>query len=161
MSWYLIQCKANQQQRAEINLRNQGFETYTPHIKAERIVRRQRVIREEAVFPGYLFIQLDPHSNWRALHGTRGVGKVVSFNGCPHTVSDELIMGLKQQFDAQERPVALFRVGDKVQITDGCFRNIEAIVKAVTPDERIVVLLNILQSQQAMTFTVTQLAKAG
>ena len=30
MSWYLIQCKANQQQRAEINLRNQDFEIYTP-----------------------------------------------------------------------------------------------------------------------------------
>ncbi|MBC54475.1 MAG: transcription/translation regulatory transformer protein RfaH [Gammaproteobacteria bacterium] len=161
MSWYLIQCKSNQQSRAEANLRNQGFEIYTPHIKAERIVRRQRIIRDEAVFPGYLFIQLDPCSNWRALHGTRGVGKVVSFNGCPKAVSDELIVGLKQQFDAQEAPVALFKAGDKVQITDGCFKDIEAIVKAVTPDQRIVVLLSILHSEQAVTFPVTQLARAG
>jgi len=157
----LLQCRPNQQQRAEINLCNQNFEIYAPHIKVERIVRRQRVICEEAAFPGYLFIQLDPHSNWRALNSTRGVSKLVSYNGCPHTVPDELIAGLQQQFGAEERPVALFRVGDKVQVTDGCFINIKAIVKAVTPDERIVVLMNILHRQQAVTFTVTQLAKAG
>ena len=160
MTWYVIQCKANQQQRAESNLRNQGFATYCPFIKAERIVRRQRVVRNEAVFPGYLFIQLDPGSNWRALNSTRGVGKIISFNGCPRSVDDELIEALHRQFDAQEQPVALYKPGDTVQITEGCFKNIQAIVKAVTADERVVVLLNILHSTQSVAIPVTQLAPA-
>lgn len=162
MSWYVIQCKANQQQRAEANLRNQGFDIYCPHIKAERIVRRQRIVRHEAVFPGYVFIQLDTeNSDWCALKNTRGVGRIVSFNGCPRSVSDALINAMHQQFDIQEKAVALFKPGDKVQVTDGCFTDIEAIVKAVTPDERVIVLLHILHSPQTLAFPVTQLARAG
>jgi|5_EtaG_2_1085323.scaffolds.fasta_scaffold169396_1 transcriptional antiterminator RfaH len=162
MKWYVIQCKANQQQRAESNLCNQGFDIFSPCIAVERIVRRKRVVREEAVFPGYIFIRLDiEQSDWRALSSTRGVGKIVSFNGSPRSVSDDLISALHQQFDAQEKPVALFKAGDKVQVTDGCFKDIEAIVKAVTPDERVIVLLHILHSPQTLAFPVTQLARAG
>ena len=161
MNWYLLQCKPNQQQRADENLNNQGFCTYTPQLKAERIIRRKRVIREEAVFPGYAFIQLDATSDWRALQATRGVSRVVSFNGLPHPVPRELIDGLRQQYNPQQAPASLFKPGDTVSITDGCFKDLQAIVKAVTSDERIIVLMNILQSQQAVAFPVTQLAKTG
>ncbi len=162
MKWYVIQCKANQQQRAETNLCNQGFDIFSPSIPVERIIRRKRVVREEVVFPGYIFIRLGlDHSDWRALSNTRGVGKIVSFNGCPCSVSEDLINALSQQFGVQEKPVALFKAGDKVQVTDGCFKDIEAIVKAVTPDERVIVLLHILHSPQTLAFSVTQLAVAG
>jgi len=161
MNWYLLQCKPSQQQRADENLNNQGFCTYTPQLKAERIIRRKRVIREEAVFPGYAFIQLDASSDWRALQATRGVSRVVSFNGLPHPIPRELIDGLRQQYNPQQAPAPLFKPGDRVSITDGCFKNLQAIVKAVTSNERIIVLMNILQSQQAVAFPVTQLAKTG
>jgi len=157
----LLQWKPNQQQRAEENLNNQGFCTYTPQLKAERIIRRKRVIREEAVFPGYAFIQLDTSSDWRALQATRGVSRVVSFNGLPHPIPSELIDGLRQQYNSQQAPASLFEPGDTVSITDGCFKDRQAIGKAVTPDERIIVLMNILQSQQAVAFPVTQLARTG
>ena len=161
MNWYLLQCKPNQQKRAEEHLTNQGFETYSPEIRAERIIRRQRIVRVEAVFPGYVFIQLNPASNWRALHATRGVSRLVSFNGSPHIVPDDLVLGLRQQYSTELAPKALFKAGDSVQIIEGCFKNIDAIVKAVTSDARIIVLLKILQSEQTLAFPVEQLAKAG
>lgn len=160
MKWYVVQCKVNQQQRAEANLSNQGFNIFSPRIPVERIVRRKRVIRKDFVFPGYIFIRLDlDSSDWRALSNTRGVGKIVSFNGLPCSVSDDLIIALHQQFDIQRKTVTLFKTGDKVQVTDGCFKDIEAIVKAVTPDERVIVLLHILHSPQILAFPVTQLAR--
>tara|TARA_R110002072_G_scaffold1559_3_gene12902 strand:- start:36239 stop:36727 length:489 start_codon:yes stop_codon:yes gene_type:complete len=159
--WYLLQCKPNQQSRAQAHLDNQGFISYAPRLKAERVFRRKRIIRDEAVFPGYLFIQLTPHSDWRALQATRGVSRLVSFNDLPHRIEDGLIAALKQQYSPQQIPNILFKPGDTVSITEGCFKDIEAIVKAVTSDDRIIVLMNILHSQQAMTFPVTQLAKAG
>jgi len=162
MKWFVIQCKANQQQRAETNLCNQGFEIFSPNIPVERIVRRKRVIREEAMFPGYIFIRLDLDlGDWRALNNTRGVGKIVSFNGFPSSVSDDLINELQQQFDTPKKTAALFNTGDNVQVTVGCFKDIEAIVKAVTPDERVIVLLNILHRPQTLAFHVTQLARTG
>ena len=161
LNWYLLQCKPNQQNRAQAHLDNQGFTTYAPQLKAERIFRRKRIIRDEAVFPGYLFIQLTPHSDWRALQATRGVSRLVSFNDEPHKIDDGLIAALRQQYSPQQIPNSLFKPGDTVSITEGCFKDIQGIVKAVTSEERIIVLMNILQSQQAMAFPVMQLAKAG
>jgi transcriptional antiterminator RfaH len=63
MNWYLLQYKPSQQKRTEEHLINQGFETFSPELRAERIYRCQRIVRTEAVFPGYVFIQLNPNSN--------------------------------------------------------------------------------------------------
>ena len=161
VNWYLLQCKPNQQKRAQEHLINQDFVTYAPEMRAERIIRRQRIVRVEALFPGYVFIQLNPDSNWRALQATRGVSRLVSFNGSPHIVADDLVLGLQRQYNTELAPKALFKTGERVLITEGCFKNIDAIVKAVTSDARIIVLLKILQSEQTLAFPVEQLAKAG
>jgi transcriptional antiterminator RfaH len=159
--WYLLQCKTQQQARSQMHLLNQGFQIYSPEHKVKRIVRGRPEIRVEALFPGYLFIQLNELSDWRALSSTRGVNKVVSFNGRPYPVPDALIEGLQQRFIQQTNPEPLFKAGQKVLITEGCFKHIEAIVKAVTADDRIIVLLNILHSQQSLQIPAAQLVKVG
>ena len=118
-------------------------------------------MRVEAVFTGYVFIQLNPASNWRALHASRDVSRLVCFNGRPHIVPDDLVQSLQQQYSTEQVPKALFKAGDCVQITEGCSKHIDAIVKAVTSDERIIVLMTILHSEQMIAFPAGQLAKAG
>jgi transcriptional antiterminator RfaH len=159
--WYLLQCKPLQQSRAEENLKNQEFDTYAPTLAVKRIRRGKYQTSEEALFPGYLFIRLGTQSNWRALQATRGVSRIVSFNGLPHPVPDDLIAGLQQRYSSTQQPEQLYKPGDKVTVTDGCFKHVEAIVKAVTPDERIIVLIKILQSQQSLVMDPVQLAKVS
>lgn len=160
-TWYLLQIKTQQHTRAQENLENQGFEFYSPSHRIKKIQRGMLRVREEPLFPGYVFVHLDEQSNWRALQATRGVTKVVSFNGRPQPVDPMLIHGLRQRFTSEQEPEALYKTGERVVIIDGCFKHIEAIVKAVTPDERIIVLLNILNTQQSVAMQATQLAKAG
>lgn len=157
--WYLLQCKPNQQTRAELHLRNQHYTLYTPTTRVQRIVRRQQVERTEPVFPGYLFIRLSQQSNWSALQSTRGVSRLVGFNGQPSIVPDSLVEALQNRFNPDLAATPLYAPGDKVRIAEGPFRDVEAIVKAVTPDARIVVLLNLLQGQHALTFPATQLSR--
>ncbi|ALO46423.1 transcription/translation regulatory transformer protein RfaH [Pseudohongiella spirulinae] len=160
--WYLLQCRPMQQDRAEQHLQNQDFQTFVPRHPVKRVRRGKYITVAEHLFPGYVFIQLDEHSDWRALNATRGVSRVVSFNGRPHPVPQDLIAELQRRFSEDGvPPKPLFEPGEKVQITEGCFRHVEAIVKAVTADERIIVLMNIMHTQQAITLEVTQLAKAG
>lgn len=159
--WYLLQCKTQQHARSQMHLLNQGFVIYSPEHKAKRIVRGRPETRIEALFLGYLFVQLNEFSDWRALSATRGVSRVVSFNGRPYPVPEALIEGLQQRFLQQINPEPLFKAGQKVLITEGCFKHIEAIVKAVTPDDRIIVLLNILNSQQRLHIPAAQLVKVG
>ncbi len=160
-TWYLLQIKTQQHDRAQENLDNQAFEFYSPSHCKKKDQRGKLLIKVEPLFPGYVFVQLDEQSNWGALRATRGVTRVVSFNGRPQPVDPLLILALRQRFTSEQGPEVLYKPGDRVVVIEGCFKHIEAIVKAVTPDERIVVLLNILSSQQAVALQATQLAKAS
>lgn len=158
MSWYVIQCKPNQARRALRNLGNQGYSVWCPVKVIKRVVRRQVNIGEELLFPGYLFVQLDPGSaNWRRLNSTRGVAKVVSFNGTPLPVPNEVIAALQQQLSQYGSPSPLFKPGDNVRVTEGCFRDLEFVVHAVTSDDRIMVFLQLLNKYQSLELSPNQL----
>jgi transcriptional antiterminator RfaH len=159
--WYLLQCKAQQQSRAQMHLANQGFDFYAPVHGVKRVRRGHYQTRIEALFPGYLFIQLSSDSDWRALYATRGVSRLVNFNGQPHPVAKTLVDALKKRFEQQIEPEALYKPGQRVVVTDGCFKHIEAIVKAVTSGDRIIVLMNILHSQQSVALPAAALARTG
>ena len=159
--WYLLQCKAQQQARAEWHLAEQDLECYSPVYPKKRITKGKVEIRNEVLFPGYAFIKLNSHSNWAAVRSTRGVSRIVSFNGAPHPVPDELIAALKQRTAQGSTPAPLFKQGERVTITDGCFKHIDAIVKGVTADERIIVLLTLLQTEQTLKMSPAQLARAS
>lgn len=159
--WYLLQCKVQQQGRAERHLSQQDFEHYAPRHIVKRVGKGGVETRSEALFPGYVFIRLGDDSNWQALRSTRGVCRLVSFNGTPHPVPDSLIAVLEQSAAKPLSPRALFNAGERVIVTHGCFKHVEAIVKSVTADERIIVLMNILQTEQALEMLPTQLARVG
>ena len=162
MNWYLIFCKPNQHLRAEEQLLNQHFTLFNPRHPVQRTIRRVTKVVDEPLFPNYLFIQLGEESNWRSLRSTRGVARVVSFNGMPAKVDEEIIEALQQQCDPAKKqaPELLFHAGDKVTITDGCFRNIEAIVKTASAEDRVVLLLKLMNTTQTIELPVGQVAPA-
>ena len=45
-----------------------------------------------------------------------------------------------------------FKSGDKVQISDGVFKNWIGIFKCYSPDERIILLLKLLGNEQSLSF---------
>lgn len=159
--WYVLQCKPLQQARAELNLQQQGFNYYAPVHSVQHQRRGKLQVMQEALFPGYLFIQLHQDSNWRALRSTKGVSRLVAFGEQPLAVPEALIDGLKVRLQHKAEPEALYKPGDRVLITEGCFKHIEAIVQAVTPQERIVVLMTILNTRQAVHMPLAAVKRAG
>ena len=84
MKWYVTQCKTNQHQHARSNLCSQGSDIFSPCMLVERVIRRKQVVRQERVFPGYIFIRLDlERSYWYALMNARGVEKLSSLTAFP------------------------------------------------------------------------------
>lgn len=145
--WYLLQTKPRQDSRAEEHLRRQHFECYRP-LKPPAAGQGKA---QEALFPGYLFIRLDPQrDNWYPIRSTRGVARVVAFGGGPVPVRDELIEQLRQRLateDSQSEPLA-FKPGDRVQLNGGSFQDLEAIFVCRDGETRAVILLNLLQREQ-------------
>lgn len=148
--WYLIQTKPRQEARAEEHLCRQQFECYRP-VKA---VPDGRSRTEEALFPGYLFIRLDANrDNWYPIRSTRGVSRIVSFGGSPTAVQDALIEQLRQRLAMSDPDIMApdFKLGDRVQINGGSFKEIEAIFLSRDGEERAVILLNLLQREQKVS----------
>ena len=163
--WYLLQCKPNQQQRALMNLHNQGIDCFNPTHPVQRKTRGGRLATvREALFPNYLFVPLEEHCNWLSINATRGVSRVVSFGGQPLPVPGHVMQLLQQRMqqqsgDSQEESAEpLFKAGDRVTITEGAFRDTEAIVAASNGEERVCLLIELIQRQHRLEVPLSSVA---
>ncbi|MEB0146552.1 transcription/translation regulatory transformer protein RfaH [Pseudomonas sp. CCC2.2] len=154
-SWYLVQCKPRQDERAEDNLARQGYEISRPKCRYQRLIRGQRQWTVESLFPGYLFINLPADSNWGPLRSTRGVSRVVSFGGVPVAVSDSLIKQLQARAEIDAKPE--LKPGDNVRITEGGFAELNAVFMAIDGEERVILLINLLNRQQQISLPVASI----
>lgn len=161
LNWYLLQCKPRQDARAEENLLRQGYPCFRPRLQREKLSASRIHKVEESLFPGYMFIQLDQHSNWAPLRSTRGVNRLVAFNGYPLPVSNQLIEQLRERVRViaglPQQP--LLKAGEKVRITEGPFADLEAIYHCMDGTERAVLLLSLLNRQQQIHIPLTSIAK--
>lgn len=158
--WYVIQCKGGESFRAAEHLANQEYEIFHPVLNAQRKRQGKRVLVLEPLFPYYLFIRLDTiASNWRPIRSTRGVLRLLTFGDHPIAVPDALIDTLRAQPHRQEGSHTHFCAGDKVTITDGPFKDLEAIFSRTKGEERAIVLLNVLQRPQHLEMPIEQLEK--
>ena len=146
-NWYLIKTKSRQEHVAIKNLENQEYITYCPTVT----IKNKHIV----LFPGYLFIYLDKEKeNWSPISSTKGVVNFVRFGLNFAQVPDTVIKFLKSnELINKEKFINLkrFKSGDKVQITDGVFKNCVAIFNSSKPQERIVLLMNILGQEQSIT----------
>ncbi|HSG52132.1 MAG TPA: transcription termination/antitermination NusG family protein, partial [Rheinheimera sp.] len=56
--WYLLYCKPRQESRAQQHLANQGFNSYVPQIKLQKLRANRWSDVTEPLFPRYLFLHL-------------------------------------------------------------------------------------------------------
>jgi len=156
-AWYLVQCKPRQDARAEENLKRQGYEYFRPLCGHERLVRGVLQIQSESLFPGYLFIRLAAEANWAPLRSTRGIARLVGFGGMPMPVADELIGELQRRVQPMAQPV--LQPGDRVRVAGGGFAELDAIFLAMDGQERVVLLMNLLQRKHRVNLPLASIRK--
>lgn len=101
--WYVIQTKPRQEWRALEHLRRQGYTCYLPALKVENLRPGDRVEQERPLFPQYLFIRLDEiASNWYPICSTRGVSRMVRFNGEGVPVADRIIEQIRRRTESHD-----------------------------------------------------------
>lgn len=158
--WYVIKCKQRQEHRALENLERQGFSCYLPELTVEKLNYRCKVETRAPLFPGYLFVELnDVDDNWHPIRSTRGVSQIVRFNEHPLPVRDEIIEAIRGRLTTSPLKVPYLQPGERVRIVEGSFSQLEAIFVANDGDERVTLLLNILHSEQTVSFPVTSVRK--
>jgi transcriptional antiterminator RfaH len=147
-SWYLVYTKARGEELAQENLSRQGFHTYLPLMKRNKRVRGRYRPIIEALFPRYLFIQLDTESdNWMPIRSTIGVSNLVKFGAIPAQVPPSLVEDLKQTTDEEGMrcvPEKELVKGDEIEFIEGAMSGYRAIFEKYVSSERIAVLLDIV-----------------
>ncbi|MEJ2681200.1 MAG: transcription termination/antitermination NusG family protein [Gammaproteobacteria bacterium] len=146
--WYLVQCKPRQDYRAAKNIRNQGGEVLLFERPIEAIRAAKRFVTRERLFPGYVFVCLPyEHRLWSTLRSTYGVSRVVRFGDKPLEIQPQTLEAIYEQsrtFGVQER----FQAGDRVRLTSGAFKGMEAVFDAYDGATRAVLLIQFLQKEQ-------------
>jgi transcriptional antiterminator RfaH len=114
----------------------------------------------EPLFPRYLFIRLDSvNDNWMPIRSTRGVGKIVRFNEHPLPVDDRIVEEIRRRLANNPIKEPYLKPGERVVIIEGSFSNVEAIFSSSDGDQRVILLLNILHSEQNLSFPLQSVRK--
>lgn len=147
--WYSVWCKPRQELVAEENLQRQGFRVYLPRLLTKQRRRGKWIDVIEALFPRYLFVQVDPVARSMApIRSTRGAIGLVSFGREPAVVPNEMVNMIMQREDEalglrrDERP--LFASGDPIRLADGPLAGMEGLFAEEDGEQRVLVLLELL-----------------
>ncbi len=144
-SWYLLTSKPKQDERAEQQLLNQGYDVYRPLAKRLRKQRGKMVTRVESLFPRYLFISLDiVNDNWAPIRSTYGVSGVVRFGMEPAKIPTSVVDDLKRAeglLSEKAESLDRFKKGEQVLIEQGAFKGLQAIFDCYDSGEQCAFVL--------------------
>lgn len=159
MTWYALQHKPAQGDRALQHLQNQDIACFYPKISVEKIKGGKRSKKLEPLFPGYLFVNLEQTDpRWSKLRSTRGVLRIVGFANKPAPISDAVIQHVKESLDSVAEQGGI-KAGQAVQLNEGPFEGINAIFQSYDGEARAIVLINFMQKQQAVSVPVSALKR--
>lgn len=155
--WFVVYCKNREESRALQNLENQGVTSFFPKVFRAKLLKGKKTVVEEALFPSYLFVFADIEDLvFPRIRSTRGVNDFVRFGGQIAVVTDALIAQLKTVCHAVNKfeidTQALLKKGDKIEVLSGAFKGAVAIFSSNDGLERSMLLLNILNQENKISF---------
>ncbi len=157
MPWYVVLTKPRQELRCQEQLQEQGGEVFLPMLEVEKLQRGKKIKKWEPLFPGYLFLQTAcDNALLGKVRSTLGARQLLSFVNTLVTVNDCLITDIKHRCMQLEKP-ELFKVGQKVRMLDGPFKDYEALFHKYDGTERAVILLTLLNQQNELVVELAQL----
>ncbi|MFT4639586.1 MAG: transcriptional antiterminator RfaH [Verrucomicrobiales bacterium] len=160
-AWYTIRTKTKCEHIASAHLRQlENVETFCPRIRYHKATLRGKVLFHQAMFPCYVFARFDFENQSRAVTYANGVSTIVHFGAHRPPVAPEFIDFLRAEIGPDEvktlKPV--MEPGDEVEIAEGPFRGIQAIVHHYMPaKDRVRVLMEILGQVQPVDISTKDL----
>jgi transcriptional antiterminator RfaH len=163
--WYVVQAKPNMERRAAHELERQSFVAFVPSYLKRRRHARRVITGPASLFPGYLFVSLNPAVNrWRAINSTIGVARLLSSRDGPCQLPLGFVEELLGRCDATGcltlRPrCGSFSPGDKVRVLDGSFTDAVGLYEGMRDNERVTLLLDLLGRRVRVEIDALRLEK--
>jgi transcription elongation factor/antiterminator RfaH len=145
--WFVGYTLPRKEDLAQVHLQRQGFVTFVPRTLTTRRHARKIETIKAALFPRYLFIQLDlTRDRWRSVNGTMGMSHLVTFQDTPCPVPVDFVEELARltRRDGVINFLPTLTPGDPVRVIAGQFVGQIGELLRVDPKGRVEVLLKLL-----------------
>ena len=152
--WYAVQTRSRHEKFVHQHLLMRNVVTYLPVITETHTWSDRRQNVEVPLFPGYVFVRLIPHNEWRVK--VLRIPGVVRFVGCTSegsTIPDDQITSVKTILEHQINCVScpFLRVGQRVRIKGGALNGVEGIFLRRSGNDALVVSIDAIQKSLLVT----------
>jgi transcriptional antiterminator RfaH len=164
-SWFVVQTQPRAEAKARRHLINQGFTAYLPVYRRRVRHARRNKIAMRPLFPGYLFVRLDPEQQrWHSINGTIGVRQILTNGVTPRYVPDRIIDEIVSREDesgAVKLVPQVFKPGQTVRLTDGAFADVSGLFEQTRDEHRVILLLSLLGRKVRVEVPATEVTAAA
>ena len=145
IAWYVLRTKPRSDRIAFENLEKNGYNVFFPEID---IPITGQMYKRTPLFPGYLFIRLDPQKSWPLVELIPGVLGWLRSDGKIPSIGDEVISELRKRvkFIADDGGLwTKFKPGQIVRVVSGKLEGLARVVEEPrSPESKVRVLLEIM-----------------
>lgn len=135
-----------------------GYPCYLPKVSVEKILNGKVQLKQEPLFPRYVFIQLSStEHNWGPIRSTLGVSTLVRFGIDFAKVPTSVIDGIQSFAEAHQEDA--FEEGERILIKSGPLKGMEAEFRRLDGESRAIVLIELLHKIQRLKVPLGDLTK--
>jgi len=157
MQWYVLRVAANKelqvketltQKVQQDNLTDIIGRVEVPVKRIKRIRGNKQTIQRRKLYPGYVFMEMEPTDDgrvpekaWFMIKGTSGVGDFIGTEGIPTPMRDTDVAKMLLEAEKPEEAPSIkveFNKGDMIKIREGAFENFEGVVDEIDSERGIV-----------------------
>ena len=157
MQWYVLRVAANKETQVrdalalKVERGNLGQvigRIEVPVEKVKRIRGGKQTVHKRKLYPGYVFMEMEPTGDgrvpeeaWFIIKETSGVGDFIGTEGVPTPMRDTDVAKMLLDAEKPEEAPSIkveFKKGDQIKVREGAFENFEGTVDSIDPDRGIV-----------------------
>ncbi len=156
VSWFLLNLKPKKEFQVERLFQQASFDFYLPRCREGERVR--------AFFPGYAFLRFDHPRQYKLVHYTRGVKKIVGNDAGPVSLPDAVIEELRAREVEGFIEVRTFRdkpaPGDEIEVSEGPLKGLRGVFnRELSGHDRVLILLNYVSYQGRLQIEKARIRK--
>lgn len=157
MRWYVLRVAANKEEQVREALsqkvEREGLGSVVGRIEVpveqiKRIRSGRQTVHKRKLYPGYVFMEVEPTEDgrvpekaWFVIKETSGVGDFIGTEGVPSPMRDTDVAKMLLEAEKPDEGPSIkveFEKGDLIKIREGAFENFEGTVESIDSDRGIV-----------------------
>jgi len=157
MRWYVLRVQSNKESKVKealerkVEMEGLGDIIGRVEVPVERVKRirgSKQTVRKRKLYPGYVFMEMEPTEEgrvpekaWFTIKETSGVGDFISTEGVPTPMRDTDVAKMLQEVEKPQETPSIkveFKKGDQIKIREGAFENFEGVVDSIDEERGIV-----------------------